>query len=213
MKSDRSEEKKNGPWDDLTEAARGLAHELRRFEEGATAARRMPLDTQKAIERAAKATTETAAGQERVDLALGTVVQAIKAARERHEANAAALQTRGEEIRRRAEQFGALYERWSALGEEGRIINQLVQEAAVKQRDSAPETARELAAAILGVEERMARLIDGARDLGQAATLASITDLAEQASSLRQQVAAARNKITLLRKSLPTASPDASELN
>jgi hypothetical protein len=206
-------DKTGGPWGALTEAARELAHELQRFEERAADARRMPLDTHKAIERAAKATTETAAGQEGVDLALGALVQAITAVRERHEANAAALQARGEEIRRRAEQFGALYERWSALGEEGRIINQLVHDVAATQRGATPEAARALVAAITGIEERMATLVDRARELGQAAALASITDLAEQASALRQQVAAARNKIGLLRKSLYAEPPGSSELN
>jgi hypothetical protein len=206
-------EKMDGDWGDLAEAARALARELQRFEELATAARRMPLDTQRAIERAAKATTETAAGQHGVDLALGALVQAIAVVRERHEANAAALQARGEEIRQRAEQFGSLFERWSALGEEGRIINQLVQEAAAKQREATPETAGELVLAILGAEERMAKLIDSARELGQAATLASITDVAEQAGSLRQQITAARNKLGLLRKSLHVEPPDPSQLN
>jgi chromosome segregation ATPase len=206
-------EKMDGPWGDLTEAARALAGELQRFEDRAADARRMPLSTQKAIERAAKATTETAAGQQGVDLALGTLVRAIQAVRERHEANAAALQTRGEEIRRRAEQFAALYERWSALGEEGRVINLLVQEAAAMQRDATPETGRALVAAIVGIEERMAKLVDDAKDLGQAATAASIHDLAEQASSLRQQVVAARNRIGVLRKSLPDEPAGSSELN
>ena len=206
-------DKMSGPWGDLTEAARALAYELQRFEDRSAEARRMSLDTHKAIERAARATSETAGGQQEVDLALRALVQAIQVVRERHEANAAALQARGEEIRLRAAEFSALYERWSALGEEGRLIHQLVQEAAATQRTTTPETAGELIAAILAVEERMAKLIDSAREFGQAAALASITDLAEQASSLRQQVAAARNKIGLLRKSLQAESPRPSDLN
>jgi chromosome segregation ATPase len=207
------QEKLDGPWGDLTDAARALAHELQRFEERATTARKMPLDSQKSIERAARAVTETAAGQGAVDLALGTLVRAIQAVRERHEANAATLQARGEEIRGRAEQLSAFQERWSALGEEGRVINQLVQEAASKPRDGAPETTRELVSAIVLVEARMAQLIEDARELGKAAAQVSINDIAEQANALRQQVAAARNKIGLLRTSLDAEAPRASELN
>jgi chromosome segregation ATPase len=207
-------EKTDGSFTDLAEAARALARELQRFEEGAAHARRMPLDTQTGIERAAKATTETASGQEQVDRALGALVQAITAVRERHEANAAALQARGEEIRARAEQFGALFERWSALGEEGRLCNQLVQEAAARPRATSPEANAELLAAILTIEERMSKLVDGARDLGKDAAQASITDVAEQAHALRQQVAAARNKVGLLRQSLhPAPEQDPSKLN
>jgi uncharacterized protein YoxC len=206
-------EKTDGPWGDLTEAARALARELQRFEEQSALARRMPLDSQKAIERAAKATTETAAGQQQVDVALGALVQAITAVRVRHEANAAALQARGEEIQARAEQVGGLLERWSALGEESHRINQLVQDAAGKQREATPETMRELVAALLGIEERMSGLVEAARDLSQAATAAALTDVAEQANGLRQQVAAARNKMGLLRKSLEAQVPDVSRMN
>ncbi len=199
---------------DLGQAAAALQRELQRFEELAAAAGRAPLDTRKAIERAAKATTEAASGQERVDLALGGLVQAITAARERHEANAAALQARGEEIRLRAAEFAALFDRYSALGEEGASINQLVQDAAARQREATtPEGTRALVAAIVDIEERMSRLATSARELGQEATLASIADLAQQADSLRQQVAAARNKLGLLRKSLESAPPDPSQLN
>jgi hypothetical protein len=198
----------------LTEAARALERELSRFEELTAAARRGPLDRQKAIERAGKATTEAAVGQERVAQALGTLVEAVKTARDRNEAAASTLQARGEEIRLRAEAFGGLLQRWGALAEEGKIVNQLVQRAAEKQRQAiTPEATRELGASIADIEEQMTRLVDGARALGQAAASASIVDLAEQADALRQQVAGARNKMGLLRQSLSvppkaTRTPD-----
>jgi chromosome segregation ATPase len=211
--ADRKEEREKG-WGDLTEAALALERELRRFEELATNARKLPLDTRKGIERAARATTEAAAGQERVNATLQALVEAITVARERHEANAAMLGVRGEEIRRRADEFGTLYERYSALGEEGRVINQLVQDAAASQREATmPEQIRALVASIERIEERMAKLVDGARELGQAAIAAAVSDLAEQVDSMRQQVAAARNKLGLLRKSLHARLPDPSKLN
>jgi chromosome segregation ATPase len=193
----------------LVEAARALERELLRFEELTAAARRGPLDRQKAIERAGKATTEAAVEQERVGQALGTLIEAIKAARDRHEATAAALQARGEEIRLRAETFGGLLEQWAALAEQGRTVNQLVQQAAEKQREATtPEAMRELSAFIAAIEEQMTGLVERARALGHAASSASIVDLAEQAEALRQQVAAARNKLGLLRKSLPVDAKD-----
>jgi len=209
-----SKQEHDGGFRDLSEAAEGLAHELRRFEELATAARRLPLNTHRAIERAAKATTGAAAEQGQVDLALGALVRAITAVRERHEVNVAALVTRGEEVRRRAEEFSALHDRFAAFGEEGRQINELVQDAAAKQRDArTPEAVRAVAAAIGDVEARMSRLSDDARAFGQQAAAASITDLAEQADALRQQTSAARNKLALLRKSLLASLPDPSQLN
>jgi hypothetical protein len=210
-KADRNagdKQPREGGWGDLTEAARELEQELKRFEDLTAAARRMPLDTKKGLERAAKATAETAVGQERVDRALGALVAAIAAVRARHEANVATLNERGEEIRLRAEALSPLVERFGALGEEGRAINQLVHEVAIRQRDaSTPEVMREIVASLEAIEARMAKLIDDARELGQAATAASSADVADQASSLRQQVAAARNKVGLLRKSLAEKLP------
>ncbi|WP_438004494.1 hypothetical protein WME89_37770 [Sorangium sp. So ce321] len=188
---------------ELAEAARALERELLRFEELAESARRLSLDTRKGIERAAKSTTEAAEAQQRVSVALGSLIAAIAAARDRHEATATALAARGEEIKRRAEQLGELFQRFAALGEEGRGINQLVQETAARQRDAtSPEQIGEVVTAMDEVEGRMARLADDARELAQAATAAGIVDLAEQADGMRQQVAAMRNKVGLLRKGM-----------
>jgi predicted nuclease with TOPRIM domain len=195
-------------WGSLTEAARSLERELRRFEDLTTAARRIPLDRQRTIERAAKATTEAAAEQARVDDALRGLAQAIEAVRERHQATTAALQARGEEIRTRAGEVEALLERWRELGDEGQQINALVHAAAERQREATtPEGVRVLVGEVAGIEERMAKLVEGARVLVQAANAVSVADLAEQAEALRQQVAAARNKMGLLRKALEAKLP------
>lgn len=202
-------DKLEGSLGDLARAAHALERELERFDEMSAAARRASLDTRKGVERAAKLTTEAARAQESVDPALRALVSAIEAARTRHEASVAALHARSEEIRARADQFGELYERYQALGEEGKLINQLVQEAAAKQREAKGEDAsRDLVAMIEAIEDRMAKLVDGAQDLGQAARAAAITDLGEQADALRQQTASARNKLGLLRKSLARDLPD-----
>lgn len=199
---------------ELTLAALALERELDRFEDLAATARRLPLDTRRGVERAAKATTEAAEGQGQVNATLGALVAAITAARERHEANALALQTRGEEIRARAEEVSELYERFSALGDEGKLINQLVQDAAASQREAAtPTQVRALVSDIEGIEERMSKLVEIARALNQAATAATVNDLAEQTDASRQQVAAAKNRLGLLRKNLIAQLEDASKLN
>lgn len=199
---------------DLADAALALEQELARFAELAASARRLPLDTRRNLERAARATTEAAGGQDRVSASLSALVAAINAARERHEANAAALQTRGEEIRVRAEEIGALYERYSALGDEGQALNHLVLEAAASQRAATtPAEVRALVVTIEEIEGRMSALVETARELSRAAAAADVTDVAEQADALRQQVAAARNKLGLLRRGLLSQLPDPTKLN
>jgi len=205
---------KDDPWSALGATAVALQQELRRFEETAEAAWRMSLDTRKGIERAAKATAEAAGGQARVEAALGALVGAIQAVRERHEANVAALGARAEEIRARADRYGELYERYAALGEEGAALNRAVQDVAGKQGEATtPERTHEVVASIEGIEERMAKLMESARALGQAGAAASLSDLAELANTTRQQVAAARNKLGLLRTALLSRLPDPSKLN
>jgi chromosome segregation ATPase len=199
---------------DLSDAALALQRELARFEELAASARRLPLDTRRGIERAARATTEATEGQDRVSASLGALVAAINAARERHAANAAALQARGEEIRDRADELGALHERYGALGEEGKAINQLVLEAAALQREATtPAAVRELVVTLEGIEERMSKLASVARDLARAATAATMSDIAEQSDALKQQIAAARNKLGLLRKGLVEKLSDPTTLH
>jgi hypothetical protein len=199
---------------ELAAAALALEKEIDRFEDLAATAERLPLDTRKNLERAAKVTTEAAGSQDRVNATLGALVAAINAARERHEANAAALQARGEEIRLRAETMSALYERWSALGDEGKLVNEQVQAIAANQRGAtSPAQIRAMVADLEGVEERMASLIELARALHQAAIAATVADLAEQTEALRQQVAASRNKLGLLRKTLAAQLADTSKLN
>jgi DNA repair exonuclease SbcCD ATPase subunit len=190
-------------WGDLAGTALALERELRKFEQLTTTARKMPIDTRKGLERAAQATVEAAHAQEQVSASLTALIQAIQAARERHEANVKVLAARGEEIRLRAAELGPLYERYAALGDEGQAINGLVQEAAAMQRAATtPDKVIALVAALAGIEERMAKLMDDARELGKAAGAASLSELSEQSDSLRQQVAATRNKLGLLRKGL-----------
>jgi chromosome segregation ATPase len=190
-------------WGDVADAAGALERELRKFEQEAAAARKMSLDTRKALERAARAAGEAAQGQERVNAALATLVQAIQTARQRHEANALALQARGEQIRQRADALAPLHERVAAIGDEGRAVNVLVQQAAAMQKDAATEEqVAALVTFIEGIEERMSKLEGAARGLGQDSAQVSAADVAEYCDSLRQQVASARNRLGLLRRGL-----------
>lgn len=190
-------------WGEVAEAAVALERELRRFEQEAAAARKLSMDTRKGLERAARAAGEAAQGQERVNATLTALVQAIDAARQRHEANVMALAARGEEMRERADTLAPLYERFAAITEEGSAVNALVQQAAALQNNAGTqEQVASLVTFIESIEERMLKLESDARDLGKDAGQAAASDVAEQCDSMRQQVASARNKLTMLRKNL-----------
>ena len=198
-----SKPRQDDPWSDITEAALAVERELRKFEQLSKAACKMPIDAHRQLERAAQATMEAAQGQERVNAALGALVQTINAMRERHEGNLRALNDRGEAIRLRAAEISPLYERYAALGDEGRLLNEAVQQAASMQPGATtPEQISAFATVIEGIEVQMAKLGEDARELARDATTRGAAELAEQAEGLRQRVAAAKNKLGMLRRGL-----------
>lgn len=195
--------RQDDPWSGITEAALAVEGELRKFEQLSLAARRMPIDTHRQLERAARATMEAAEGQARVKAALDALVQTIQALRERHERNLLALGERSEAIGQRASEITPLYERYAALGDESRLLNEAVKEsAALAQGAKTPEQIGAFAATLEGIEGRMAKLGEDARELAREAAAAGATDLVEQAEALRQRVAAVKNKLAMLRRGL-----------
>jgi hypothetical protein len=163
---------------DLGAAALALDQELRRFEEMAAAVGRAPLNTQKGLEQAARATRDAAASQGRFAEHLKTLVEAVSAARERQANAAAAINARVTEIDARATLFAALRERFAQLGLR------------------AGEVAVEQALSGLGV------VVEDAQKLAQDAREADAQDVARETDTLRQQVLSARNKLGLLLKHL-----------
>jgi len=189
---------------ELALAAAAVDQELRRFEQLSAAARRVPLNSQKNLERAARATQEAAESQERVGVQLHALIAAINAARDRNQATSDAIQARAREIQERQSELAELLRRFASIGEEAGVINGLVQSIATKPADGSPNGSGGPAAQLQEVLDRMARVVEDARRMTEAAEAAGMVDLARQADALRQMVLAARNKVMLLQRSLET---------
>lgn len=204
-KSDkRGNPERRGPaaGSDLAAAAEALEQELQRFEELTVAARRVPLSSQKNLDRAARATRDAAENQEKVAVHLQALVAAITAARDRHQASAEAITARAQEIRERSAALDALAQRFAELGREATAINEKVQGVGPLRDDAPPARVAEVSTALGEIHEGMGRVVEGASALRADADAAGFEDMARQCDAMRQQVHSARNKVELLRKAI-----------
>lgn len=191
------------PTPSLADAATALDTELRRFEELSLAAGKVPLNSQKNIERAATLTREANESRERFGEHLKSLVAAVSAARDRQQASADALQVRVDEIQSRTACYEGLLRRFAGLGMRASSLQERVLQAAAMQKNADGMVASTGVAGVLEeVQERLAEIITEAADLTRAATDDDFSDLARQADSLRQQVLSVRNRVTLLQRNL-----------
>ena len=179
----------------LTAAAAALESELARFDELATTLKRIPLDSGKNLDRAARATGEIAESQQRVGMQVGALVTAVAAARERQQVTADTLHARVQEIQERTNKFGELLKQFATLGEDARTINALMTDEGA---------AGAVVVRLQEAQARMGAVLDRADALRKDAESHDIQDIARQADALKQQLHAARNKLNLLRQRLAT---------
>jgi hypothetical protein len=179
----------------LVAAAMALEEELARISSVAREAQRLPLDSQRNVERTADKLAELGA----VDEQLGPLVQqllgAVGALVQRQQEQAAALAARAEEVRARREALRALLGRYAALGRDAQELNGMVQAFASGAR---PGTEAPDPPSYDAVRETMTRLIGDAEGVAHASREQGFEDLSRQADGLRQQLLSARNKLNLL---------------
>jgi DNA repair exonuclease SbcCD ATPase subunit len=181
----------------LVQAAEALEDELRRLGSIAREAQRLPLDSQRNLERTREKLAELGAVDERLRPLVAALMSAVKELVDDQQAQAVALGARTEEVRRRAEAFQALMLRYAELGRSFHELNELVQAFASGGKATPAAPAAEPPS--LGtVQESMARLADTATEVAQAARTDGFEDVARQADSLRQQLLSARNKLNLV---------------
>ncbi len=191
----------------ITASAAALDAELRRYAELAGAAVRVPLTSEKNLDRATRAVADAAESGRRVLEQVQALVQAISAAREAQQASADALDAQARAVAERKSELEMLVVRYSKLGEVAHTLNltmQRIAELDVKSRS--PQEAAEMGEAFAAMETGMTTVAKHAQELAAEATAKSFEDLGRQAESLRQQVLAAKNRLSLLQKTIPGAS-------
>jgi hypothetical protein len=193
----------------LTGSAANLDAELKRYVELASAAVKVPLTSEKNIDRAARAIADAAESEKRVLSHVQALVGAITAARESQEASTKALNAHADAVSERRVELEALLARFAKLGEVARTMNAVVQRVSgYKANPYGGESAEvtEMRTALAEVETGMTTVAGHAQELAAEAGRASFEELARQAESLRQQVLAAKNRQSLLQKALPGGS-------
>jgi hypothetical protein len=186
---------------ELMAAAAAFDEHLARFAHLAETARQGPLNSQKSLQRAARAFQDIGDAEKRLGVAAQELVAALTAARRSQELQAQAIQERAQEIARRTAVAADLLKRYGAIGGKAAELNALVLDLAGKKTDGAPAGGEVLP--VLGqVRARLAEVQEGALELVAAAQEADFEDIAGEASSLREQVAAADVKIAAIERSL-----------
>src|SRR5437762_3799398 len=168
---------------DLSEAALALDRELRRFEDLADQAERLKLTTERSVERATEALTRAAESQDRIQAHVQQLVAAVGSARQKQEADAAALMARAQQIAARRKEFADVLQRMAALGQMAKEVQDALK--------AGPD-------AIDDLQSRMQTIADEAADIALTARQKEMEEVARQADGLRQQILAAKNKVALL---------------
>ena len=182
----------------LKAAVQALDDELERFEALADSARRTPLTSERNLEKAAAAINQAAESQQRVHGHIQALIDAISAARVKHDKTAEELVKTRDEVQARGERFQTQLARFAALGKEAADISGFVRQLGELKAKPNGEVVAKLAE----VQERMSKVVDGATALGKEAEREHMEDLGRQCDSLKQQVQSALNKVTLLREKL-----------
>jgi uncharacterized coiled-coil DUF342 family protein len=182
----------------LKAAVQALDDELDRFEQLAHAAHKTPLTSERNLEKAATAINQAAESQQRVHGHIQALIDAITAARVKHDKTAEELVTTRDLVQARGERFQTQLGRFAALGKEAADISGFVRDLGeLKQKPNG-----EVVAKLTEVQERMTKVVEGATELGKEADAENMEDLGRQCDSLKQQVQSALNKVTLLREKL-----------
>ena len=191
----------------LSAAAVALDAELKRYFELSETARKVPLNSEKNLERAARAMTDAASSQDRISAHVAALVQAIGVAREAQQTSAEALAERAREMAGRATELGELLALFASLGDEAKQLNAMMQEAAGYKKDPYASDDAEVRGRLEAISARMDEVAARAQDLATTADAKELPDIARQADSLRQQIQSARNKLNLLQRSMASTLP------
>ena len=133
---------------------------------------------------------------------------ALGGARDAQQAQAEAVRVRALEIQTRTEELARLMRGFEAIGKDAAALNASAQQLAARKR-TADEMVKdgELLAGLDELQEKMSAVLTGAEQLAADALRVDFEDLSRKIDSLRQQILAARNKISLLKEALVRAAP------
>jgi len=185
---------------ELLAAAQAFDEELADFARLANVACRAPLDSQKGLQRVAQVFEDIGKAEKRLGRAAEVLVTELGLARKRQEEQAEAIRGRAQEIEQRTAIATGLLERYGAIGAMAGELNAYIQRLSQQPRDDSSNSQSSLLAALHEAHTRMGDVIEKAVALTADARSSEFDDIARQVDSLRQQVAAAAEKVAGLER-------------
>jgi archaellum component FlaC len=192
----------------LVASAEAFDGTLKRFAALAEGLRKGKLDSQRNLERAAETLKDVAACEEELQAHAQALMAALGAARDAQQAQAEAIRVRALEIQASSEELAGLMRGFEAIGKDAAALNASAQQLAARKR-TPDEMIKdgELLAGLDELQERMNAVLAAGEKLAADARGADFEDLSRKVDSLRQQILAARNKISMLKEALVRATP------
>lgn len=189
----------------LVAAASAVDEELREYDQLAHDAKRVELDSEKGLTRAARILENATTKQPQIQQKLRALVAEIEAAQGRQQASLDSLVEVSRALAARAAEFEGLLGRFVTLGESAKAINQLTGELSARKNGGAPDS--ELLEGLRALESRIETVIVDAEGLAKDAEENGWPDIARQADAIRQQVASAKNKLALAHRAVSERAP------
>jgi hypothetical protein len=189
----------------LVAAAADLEAELLAFAGLAAEAKRHALDNDKALARAARALTSSVEQQSRIETRLRALVNEIEAVREKQQASATALMEVARDLEARTKSRDVLLGRFAALGASATHVNDLTVELATRKADGAND--QEILDRLSEIQLQMAGVAAEAETLASAAQADDWPEIARQADGVKQQIHAAKNKLSIAQRDIAARAP------
>jgi hypothetical protein len=189
----------------LVLAAAALDEELRNYDSLAKDVSGSPITSGKALERAKGLVQESVSRSEIIQEKLRGLVAQIEGARLRQVDSLNTLLEAARSVQARTEQYDALLGRFAALGEAAHRVKALAEEFTERRNAGVSE-----AAVLQGIGEiqvHMAGVVAEAEALSALAANQDWPDIARQADAVRQQLLAAKNKLTVVQRAAAKRAP------
>ncbi len=188
----------------LAKAAAALEAELHEYEKFAAEVKRMNLDTEKSMHRAKTLLEDCAKGEQRMAERLQAFAAAMQDVQVRQQTCITEAVAAAQKIQERIQQRSALLERFSALGERARSLNEPV--AALEAKEDGAN-AQDLLKTLGEVASRVEAVVEEAETLSADAVTDDWQDIAREATTLKQQLQSARNKILVAQRDVAARTP------
>jgi hypothetical protein len=188
----------------LAKAAAALEGELAEYEKFVAEVKRMSLDTEKSMHRAKDLLEHCAAGEQRMGESLQAFAQAMQGVQLRQQTCITEAVAAAQRIQDRVQNRSALLERFSAIGERARGLNEPVAALEAKEGEA---NAQDLLNTLSEVAARTEEVIAEAEGLGNDAAADEWQDIAREATALKQQLQSARNKILTAQRDVAARTP------